>query len=902
MNILLIPHCLIFNSMRVFLIISFGITTHCNSQNQVTLSGYILDSLKKPLKNSHVLGIPKNNKLKIKFAISSKKGAYKLKLQKNQIYTLKVTHLGYKSNNKEVLVKDSDLREDFILYRKMNVLDEITIAYSPPMIVKKDTIIYKTDAFSNGNERKLIEILKNLPGVEVDRKGNVIVQGKRVTKVLVENKQFFTGDSKLAINNIPANVVDEIEILDDYSEIAFLKGLKDSNDMAMNIRLKQDRKKFVFGDLEFGDGIKERYLIHPSIFYYSPKSSVNVLGDLNNTGTKSFTLKDYLNFEGGTSKLLTDARSYFSLLNDDFAQFLVNQDFIDSRSIFGAISLTQAINAKTELTVYGMWSSTKNRTKAQTFNDYFTSDNLLENRTDVGLKDSRFGIGKLALKFKPNLDTHFTFDSYVKASSNVSSRNITTMSTQDNNVIDNTIDGDNISIRQNINWNKRFSKNHTTSAIINYNYQKASPNITWLTDQTILQGLIPIIDEETLKIIKNKKSSLSNIILELKHYWVLNNFNHIYTTFGSHLTVDNYKTSEFQILDDGSTNDFSIDEFGNNTRLKFNNLFIGVHYKFKRGIATFKPGIFYHNYSWNISQNGKVINSKGLLLPEITTKIELNNTSKITLNYGLKARFPNISQLSNRFTLINFNSIYRGSESLENELYHQAQLRYYRFSMLKDIFYNFSINYRFKEENFKNTTVIQGIDFVSTSVLSDFVDKLWNFDASLRKGIGNFKISLRGSATRAEYENPVNNVLISNKSNTYLLGGGIKTRFKDFPNIELEYTKTISDNTSGTNAKFETDRLSMHIKHDFFKDFTLKADYSFDLYNNKAFEISNSFNVADVSLFYRRDNSRWGFELAGTNLFDVAFKQRNSFSSIFISDRKTFILPRIFLFKISYSL
>ena len=104
-----------------------------------------------------------------------------------------------------------------------------------------------------------------------------MVRGKKVTRVLVENKTFFTGNSKLAVNNIPADAVDKVEVLDNYNEVAMLKGLQDSEDMAMNILLKEDKKKFVFGDIEVGAGIKDRYLLHPNLFYYSPDTNINFI-------------------------------------------------------------------------------------------------------------------------------------------------------------------------------------------------------------------------------------------------------------------------------------------------------------------------------------------------------------------------------------------------------------------------------------------------------------------------------------------------------------------------------------------------------------------------------------------------------------------------------------------------
>ena len=124
----------------------------------------------------------------------------------------------------------------------MSSLEEVLIEQKMAVVVKEDTIVYRTDQFKTGDERKLKDILEKLPGVEVDREGNVKVKGKPVTKLLVDGKTFFTGDEKLGVNNIPSDAVDEIEAIDDYQEVSFLKGLKESDKMALNIKLKEGKK------------------------------------------------------------------------------------------------------------------------------------------------------------------------------------------------------------------------------------------------------------------------------------------------------------------------------------------------------------------------------------------------------------------------------------------------------------------------------------------------------------------------------------------------------------------------------------------------------------------------------------------------------------------------------------
>lgn len=865
------------------------------------LHGKITDSIYSPLSYANIIADPEGNS-SIAFAISDESGQYKLLLDKDQTYNITISYLGYTPKSFNFSATKNTVK-NFKLTSSTEQLGEVSITYTPPIVVKKDTITYRTDAFTTGEERKLRDILKKLPAVEVDREGNVTVQGKKVTKILVEDKEFFTGDSKLAVNNIPANVVDKIEVLDNYNDVGFLKGLEDSEEMAMNIKLKKNKKKFVFGDIDIGNGIKDRYLFHPSLYYYSPKTSINAIGDFNNTGTKSFTVKDYLDFEGGGNKLLTDTKSYFSLLNDDFAQFLGNQDFTANQNQFGALSLTKTINSKTDFSTYGIWSDMQNQTKAQTINDYLAGDNLIENRTINGEQYSRFGIGKLKLKIVPNNDTDITIGTYIKASSNRSQENTSTITQESSNIINTTTDADNVSVKQDLQWHKQFNKNHTTSSVFNYQYQKATPTINWLTDQTILQGLLPIINQDKYNIFKIKTTQSNTIEAILKHYWVLNRFNHIYFTLGTQLTFDDFETSEYQKLENGIINNFNNSGFGNDTKLGFNDVYLGIHYKFQKGKATFKPGLFYHYYNWNINQfDENVKNNKTILLPELTADIAFSTTKKLSFNYNLKVRFPSISKFADRLTLLNFNSLYQGNNRLENELYHHFRMRYYRFSLFKDIFYNFNISYRTKEDNFKNTATIQGIDFVSSPILSDFEDKVWVFGGSLKKGIGKYKLSVHGNVTLANYDKPINNQIIANTSNNYSFGGGFETRFNNFPNLELGYTKSISEYKAFTSSNFQNNIFSAFLEYDFLDDFIFKANYSFENYKNRTLNTNSTFDIANASLFYQKEDSPWGFEISANNIFDVAFKQRNSFSSILVSDSKSFVLPKIIMFKLSYKL
>ena len=866
-------------------------------------SGKVTDTFQNPLEYSNILAVPNSEDENVSFAITDADGSYKLGLSKNQTYQITVSYLGYKPQTIELTTKEDDIVKNFVLEENPDQLDEITLNYTPPISVKKDTITYDVTKFVTGEERKLRDALKKLPGVEVDRAGNVKVNGKKVTKVLVENKTFFTGDSKLAVNNIPADAVDKVEILDNYNEVAMLKGLQDSEDMAMNIKLKEDKKKFAFGDVEVGAGIEDRYLIHPNLFYYSPKTNVNFIGDLNNRGVKSFTFKDYLEFEGGFGKLLEDSGSYFSLFNSDFAQYLNNQDFTENTNQFGALNIRQSLNATTDLSGYVITSNSKTETREEALFEYLNlGSSFIENRATTNSFNNFFTIGKLTLDHAPSYNEDLEYNSFVKATNNDSNGLINTTSPSQTNSINTLTDITNLNLKQNLNYSRKLSKDHTATLEATYNFQNDKPITEWLTDRQILQGLIPLEEDDVYDILQTKRSKSHNVNAVVKDYWVLNNFNHLYTSVGINTAFNDFGNRDLQILDDGAVNDFASAGFNNDFAYDFFNSFIGLEYKFQIGIATFKPMLYYNFYSWNTKQfEERNTFRKGLLLPKFTTKVEFNDSEKLNFKYALNARFPAINQLANNFILSSFNSVFRGNTNLENQLYHSASLSYYKFSLFKNLNLNIGTSFRKTVESIKTVTQLDGIEQFNTPILFYRPEHNWNVNGRISKKIKRIRYSLDANFRYNDFFQLLNDQVGLNVSRTLSSTVTIETSFKKLPNLELGYTKDFSNYRSfGNENKFKNDRVSANLEYDFLRDFIFKADYSYDVYRNISADVKNTFDTANASLFYQVEDSPWGFEVNATNLFDVGFRQQNSFNDFLISDTQTFILPRIVMFKIAY--
>ena len=254
--------------------------------SQLKMSGKVTDSIGTPLELANIILIDSDSNTLETFAMSDNEGNYKLSLKKNNKYNLQVSYIGMATFSQMLDTGENDIVKNFSL-RQDNQLDAVELTYEMPVVVSGDTLVYDADSFKTGTERKLEDVLKNLPGVEINDDGEIEVEGKAVTKVMVEGKDFFDGDSKIASKNIPSNAVDKVQILKNYAEVGQLSSVQNNQDnIAINIKLKKGKDKFWFGNILAGAGESPSYtqnqnldlhIFQPKLFFYSPNYSINVI-------------------------------------------------------------------------------------------------------------------------------------------------------------------------------------------------------------------------------------------------------------------------------------------------------------------------------------------------------------------------------------------------------------------------------------------------------------------------------------------------------------------------------------------------------------------------------------------------------------------------------------------------
>ena len=869
---------------------------------KITLSGSVKDSLQTPLPYANVIAKPKDVSKNLQFAITDNEGYYKLLFNKGDTLTISISYLGFKPINYQFVALKNTLK-NFILKASEEQLDEIVI--DMPVTVRGDTTTYKTDKFVDGSERKLKNVLKKLPGVEVSKNGTVTVQGKKVTKMLVDGKKFFGGNSKLAVENIPANAVGNVQVIDNYNEVAFLKNLTDSDDMAMNIQLKEDKKCFVFGDLEAGKGNKDFYKTSANLFYYAPKTNVNFIGNLNNIGEKTFTFKDYLSFSGGVNAVFS---GNFNWKGGDFSQFLESRDILTSKQKFGALNITKTTSSTLDISGYAIFSNSKTSSLLESTNEYNTFTELKTNKTNT---NNLLGIGNFNLEYTPNTLEKWYARTQVKRTNNTNGNDLTSIVGANTNTILTNRDLTSTYINQNIEWHKRQNDKHTFSSVFNYVFDKSNTTNFWDTQNDAFNGLIPVTQQNTYLINQLKNTQEQNIDAVFKHFWELNNNNHIYTTVGNKFLNEDFISDDSQTLDDGTINNFSSSNFGNSLNFKLNDLFLGVHYKFRTGIFTFKQGIYSHNYNWKIQQQNQRTRNKWVLLPDFLAKIEFNKSKKININYSLKTSFSDANRFANRFVLQSYNSVFRGNENLENNLFHSARIFYSRFSLYRGLMLFASINYNKQIKGVRNSVVFDTnnpnpalrLNQFLTSKFFNNPSEDWRGNIHIEKTIKKIKYKFDVGFNNSKYLQEIDTNLQTNTNNSYNYEIGFETLYDKFPTLEVGFKSDIGKFiSSNSTSKFITTEPFITIDYDFLKGFVFNLDYTKSIYQNKSLGQKNTYEVANATLSYQKENSAWSYKIKAQNLFDAQFKQNNSFSDYLISDTKTFILPRIVMFSIGYNL
>ncbi|MBS0025914.1 outer membrane beta-barrel protein [Chitinophaga sp. 22321] len=288
--------------LQLLLILGLGML-HAQAQaQQGKIKGQLTDSTtREAMPAATVVLLNAKDSSVASTTMTDTKGNFELTSVADGAYRLYVSFLGYKPLNKALQVnpehREIALGNILMGHKGVDLNTVEIIDEKPPIVVKKDTLEFNADAFKTRENAVVEDLLKKLPGVTVDKDGAITAQGETVTKVLVDGKPFFGNDPKLATKNLPANIIDKVQLIDKKSDQAQFTGIDDGQtEKTINITIKKDKKKGMFGRATAGYGTDDRYGMSLSLNRFRENQQMSLLGGGNNVNNMGYTQQDQMSF------------------------------------------------------------------------------------------------------------------------------------------------------------------------------------------------------------------------------------------------------------------------------------------------------------------------------------------------------------------------------------------------------------------------------------------------------------------------------------------------------------------------------------------------------------------------------------------------------------------------------
>lgn len=886
----------------------------------VKVTGILKDTDNAVIETANVMAVNQATKAMDAYNITSEKGEFSLNLKANTEYIIKAGYIGYAPFERKITTTKENMTFDIVLSGS-NTIETVEIVKEMPVRISGDTIIYNSDSFTNGTEKKLEDVLKKLPGVSVNKDGEIEVEGKKVQKVMVEGKDFFDGDTKIATKNIPADALDKIQVLRNYNEVSNLKGLENNEDnVAINIKLKEGKKNFWFGDMMAGAGVgdtEDRSILNPKLFYYSPKYSVNLIGNLNNIGELPLTMQDYFKFTGGFKNMMKKGGSNFGVSSNDLGIMGMRNNRaknIDAK--FGAANFSYNPSKAWTISGFGIYSY--NKTDLQTDNIYnrtdiiknpngtTTTENVVENRQDISKQKTNLGLFKISSSYVPSAKMHLDYDALLKTSDQL----------ENQNVISN-LQGDiyteksqkPLSVSQNLNYYYTLNDKNVFAFEVQNLFQQEDPfyNANLQTQPFALAGYLSQTrnDVNQTRFVKTNKTDA-----KFDYYYMVTPKSNINVTVGNTYSYQNFNSNIFQILDNGTQNNLTDSSNTNDVNYAFNDAFLGLHYKMLFGKFTLNPGVSVHQFNTVDTQlNSSNKMSFNRVLPDFYALWQMKKSQTLTYNFSLTNNFTDINKLAQGYVFSNYNSLYSGNRFLENSVSQVHSLRFFKFSMfnMENVFGN--LTYTKQTDIITNRALLTGVNQVSSSVNinSNFPQESLSGSFNYGRSFARYFKASGGASLNWSKNNNIrvnsdNSEFIQNTENyVQNYNVGFSTNLKNLPNIDLAYSFSVNDSQVQT---FYVDNPSVTLEYFFLDAFSFTSEYSFYHNRNKEKTIDTEYDFLTASLSYQKKDSKLEYKLSATNLLNTKALNDNTFNALGGSTNFSsyYVQPRYIILSLKYNL
>ena len=844
---------------------------------QIEIKGLIVSESKQPVSRANVILTDSQDNI-ITFVFSNKDGSFLLNTDKFGNFTLQISAMGYLKKNipvsfikKETII---DLKTVELEADKIKEIKEVVITRTNPIKLKKDTIEYNAQSFSNGTEQNVEDLLKKIPGITVQSDGKIKFFNKEVERVMIENDDLFEKGYQTLTQNMPSKPLDKIQVLKNYSKNKLLKNIEETERIALNLTLKEDAKGKWFGNIllastSYKEDMRQGKI---NVMNFTKRKKIYLLLNANNLGLNEMKGVEYLinpNSENEVENIGTNINT-LSIVNLHQKNF----QFDDKRTNFNndkLVSLNYIYNFKNDwkLKFVTIFNDIENRNYVNSlyrFNYNGLNFNNIEDK--IWNQSNRNIVGKLELSKEFKNSSNILF--YNKVSSlSENNNNIFRFNEQLNNQV-----GKNqlFAVENKLVYTKKIDSSKALVAVIRNIYQYRPYNFT--DDNDVFQYIINDPNARKLnQIIDSKMNFGGGKISYLKKY---SENQSLEIQLGNEFRKDQL-SSDLSVFDlNNQKINFDNRQFINDVDFVQNNLFAQGAYKRKN--KRWSYGFTFLNQL--ISSRLNDVNTSGFY---VSPSFNLGYENRKSGNFNINA--------ARKFSTVSINDMYTNYIYQGNRSFKQSDLGFsvlpdynvgfsYNLGDMMSEYLNFNINY-FRSEDYLSNNMIVNPNFTFNQVILVKNNNTLSSNLELRKYIKFLKsrISILGSYILSDYENSINNQsLIKTKFSNLKTGFEMKSGFTGFVNYELGYEWTFNEVRSEINSnKYKDQKGFLNLYFTINPLFRIESFVEYYKFGNTDQKTTQFW---DVKVNYNYKKYNFNVFLQGNNLLNSNSITRYSISNI----------------------
>jgi hypothetical protein len=897
-----------------------------------SLKGSVVDNTDhKNLQNTVISLMRVKDSVLVKFARADKAGNFSIPNIKEGEYIVMVTHpyLGDYFDRTEIKPNIATDLGKIIMIPKSKLLAEVIIRSGSPIRIKGDTTVYTADSFKVREGANVEELLRRLPGIQVDKDGKITAMGEKVTKVLVDGEEFFGSDPGIATKNLRADIVKEVEVFDKKSDQAEFTGIDDGvKDKTINLKLKDDKKKGYFGKVELGGGLKDKYDNSVMLNAFKGKRKIAGYGIMSNTGQTNLDWQDATNYGGGMEGMETG-------INDDGGMFIsINNNGDDNygggrkgipRNWNGGFHYSNKFNNNKQSVNGGYKFSKVNAPGVtSTFSKTFLPDtswstNSVSNNYNSTIKHA------FNFTMETTIDSNNTLKWTTRANENktLSRSNYYTESFADNlDSINNSRrssnnDGTNDAITTTLLWRHKFKKLSRTLSIntdLNWNRSK-NDGLLYSLNNYYRNGLIDDRDTLDQQNIRNNEGKsvaakiayteplLKDMYLEFSYAFSYN------ANSNERITNENDGSGKYTDRIDSLSNSFEFNRLVNTPGLNFRVNKKKYTYSFGSSVA------FSDFLQRNVTDNEEYNYNYTNFFPRASFTYKMKPSENIRFNYNGSTQAPTLEQLQPIRVNTDPLNIYIGNPILDQAFRHSFNINYSSWNALKERNMWGGLSFNMTQNAF---TQLSTIDSVGRRIYQTVnVDGIYNVnlygdygfkipDTKWRLGIGpNANINRNVDFVR----DGKTNATVKNKTDTrsYGLRLNVSQYEKDKYNFHIGPNFTWNESNasvnSSANAKYWQIAGWAGGTVTLPKKFEIGTNMNYQMRKkDPRFPANNNYATWDANLVKRVLKNELEFKLSVFDILNQSRGYNRSFSSYSFTETYYNTLTRYWLFTITWNI